>query len=272
MMQLRRRSTNALLLGLMAIAAAAVGSAEGRPGTASENPLAAQPLNLFSDTRDRPLFSPTRRPPPPPPPPVVERVAPPPPVPPPNVVLLGVVTDENGARAVVRSGSPDKIIRARLGEEIEGWQVTQIEPRRVVLSHDTRSVSFALFGRLKDTVVRNAAPAAAEVELRDLTAEPADTSGVSLLVSQSSGHFCVHDPKAILGDSGRRVHAMATAGELRPQFRLEPLQPAVHSAAPVPSGGVVRGNPPAGGAADRESPRPAGAKPLPAAANSRGNR
>ena len=151
MMQLRRRSTNALLLGLMAIAAAAAGAAEGRLGTASENPLAAQPLDLFSNTRDRPLFSPTRRPPP----------LPPPPVPPPNVVLLGVVTDVNGARAVVGSGGPDKIIRARLGEEIEGWQVTQIEPRRVVLSHDARSVTFALFSRPKDRVVRDTAPAAA---------------------------------------------------------------------------------------------------------------
>jgi general secretion pathway protein N len=167
MMQLRRRCTNAFLLGL-AIAAGTVGATESR--TASENPL-AQPLDLLSDTRDRPLFSPSRRPPPPPPPPVVERAEPPPPVPPPNVVLLGVVTDENGPRVMVRSGSPDKIIRARLGEEIDGWQVAQIESRRLVLSHDTRSVSFALFGRLKDSVVRDAAPAAAEGELRNMAQE-----------------------------------------------------------------------------------------------------
>jgi hypothetical protein len=174
MMQLQRRFTNALLLGLMAIAAAAVGAAAAELGAASDNPLAAQPLDLLSDTRDRPLFSPTRRPPPPPPPPVVERVAPPAPVPPPNVVLLGVVTDENGARAVVRSNSPDKIVRARLGELIDGWQVTQIEPRRLVLSHDARSVSFALFGRTKDSVVRDADPAAAEVELRNMAQEHFD--------------------------------------------------------------------------------------------------
>jgi hypothetical protein len=174
MMQLQRRSTNALLLGLMAIAAAAVGAAAAGLGVASDNPLAAQPLDLFSGTRDRPLFSPTRRPPPPPPPPVVERVAPPAPVPPPNVVLLGVVTDDSGARAVVRSNSPDRIVRARLGEFIDGWQVTQIELRRLVLSHDARSVSFALFGREKDGVVRDAAPADAEVELRNMAQERFD--------------------------------------------------------------------------------------------------
>jgi hypothetical protein len=165
------RCTNALLVALMAIAAGTVDAAEAEFRAASENPLAAQPLDLLSDTRDRPLFSRTRRPPPPPPPPVVEPVAPPAPVPPPNVVLLGVVTDENGARAVVRSSSPDKIVRARLGELIDGWQVTQIEPRRLVLSHDSRSVSFALFSRQKDPVPREAPPAAAEVELRNMAQE-----------------------------------------------------------------------------------------------------
>jgi hypothetical protein len=65
---------------------------------------------------------------------------------------------------VVRSGSSDKVIRARLGEEIEGWQVAQIESRRLVLSHDDRSVSFALFDRQKKPPVRDAAPVAAEVE------------------------------------------------------------------------------------------------------------
>ena len=169
-MQLRRRCTNALLLGL-AIAAGTVGATEVR--AASKNPLAAQPLDLLSDTRDRPLFSPSRRSPAPPPP-VIARAEPPPPVPRPDVVLLGVVTDENGPRVVVRSGSSDKVIRARLGEEIEGWQVAQIESRRLVLSHDARSVSFALFDRQKEGLVRDAAPVAAEVELRNIAQERFD--------------------------------------------------------------------------------------------------
>jgi hypothetical protein len=88
--------------------------------------------------------------------------------------LLGVVTDENGPRVVVRSGSSDKVIRARLGEEIEGWQVAQIESRRLVLSHDDRSVSFALFDRQKEPPVRDAAPVAAEVELRNMAQERFD--------------------------------------------------------------------------------------------------
>jgi hypothetical protein len=174
MMQLQRRCTIALLVGLLSVAADVAGAAETQPRAVSDNPLATQPLDLLLDTRDRPLFSPTRRPPPLPPAPVVERLAPPVPVPPPNVVLLGVVTDENGAWAVVRSGSPYKIVRARVGEQIDGWQVIGIEPRRLDLSHDSRSVSFALFGRTKDSVVRDADPAAAEVELRNMAQEHFD--------------------------------------------------------------------------------------------------
>jgi len=48
MMQLWRRFTNVLLLGVMAIAAATAGATAAR--AASENPLAAQPLDLLSDT------------------------------------------------------------------------------------------------------------------------------------------------------------------------------------------------------------------------------
>src|SRR5262249_38316406 len=64
--------------------------AQAQPAGAPVSPLAAQAFDRLSATRDRPLFSPTRRPPAPPP--VVE-AAPPPPPPPPNIVLLAVVMD-----------------------------------------------------------------------------------------------------------------------------------------------------------------------------------
>jgi general secretion pathway protein N len=136
----------ALLLGLlpMTTAAGAVGTTDTQP-SATDNPLAAQPLDYLSATRDRPLFLRSRRPPAPPPS-VVKRVEPPPPpIPPPSVVLLGVVADDNGAFAIVRFESGNNVIRAHVGEEIEGWNVTEIESRRLVLSRDGRSVSFALF-------------------------------------------------------------------------------------------------------------------------------
>jgi general secretion pathway protein N len=116
------------------------------------NPLAARPLDDLSATRERPLFSPTRRPPPPPP--VIVRAPDPPPPPPepPNVSLVGVVMDGEEARALVRFGSVNKVIHARIGDDIEGWKVAQIEGRKLVLSLDGRLATFTMFSgdRAKD--------------------------------------------------------------------------------------------------------------------------
>lgn len=108
------------------------------------NPLEAQSLDRLSATRERPLFSPTRRPTPPPPPPPPEAapvaVAPQPP----NVQLFGIVVDDQGARAIVRSGT-ENVDRVQIGDDIGGWKVSQIEGRRLVLSLDGRFATFTLF-------------------------------------------------------------------------------------------------------------------------------
>jgi len=106
------------------------------------SPLAAQSLDRLSATRARPLFSPTRRPPAPPPPVVV---APEPPPPPPDVALFGIVMDGDGAQAVVRAGPADKIVRVRVGDDIGGWKVAQIDGRRLILSLDDRIATFLMF-------------------------------------------------------------------------------------------------------------------------------
>jgi hypothetical protein len=127
----------------------------GTPG----NPLQAQPLAKLSATRDRPLFSPDRRPPAPPPAPVA--AAPPPPAPPPDVTLLGVVVDRERARAIVRSGSA-KIERVQIGDDIGGWKVSQIEGRRLLLALDGREAAFTLFGRASAPQPDNPAPKVAD--------------------------------------------------------------------------------------------------------------
>src|SRR5271168_5211970 len=109
------------------------------------NPVAAQSLNELSTTLDRPLFSPSRRLPKPPPPPVQAAEAPAPPPSPPNLILLGVVIDGEGARALIRTSSDRKTLRARIGDDIDGWKVSQIEGRKVVLSLEERSATFTLF-------------------------------------------------------------------------------------------------------------------------------
>jgi len=114
------------------------------PASAAVSPLAAQPFDRLSATRERPLFSPTRRPPAPPP----EIAAPPPPPPPPpTIVLLAVVMDGEEARAVVRAGPEAKIMRVGIGDDIGGWKVGQIEARQLVLSRDDRSAKFTMFSR-----------------------------------------------------------------------------------------------------------------------------
>lgn len=119
---------------------------QDQPPAAPANPVAAQALDKLSVTLERPLFSPSRRPPaPPPPPPPIAQTPPPPPPPPPNLVLFGVVMDGESARAVVRTGADRKLLRAQIGDDIDGWKVSQIEGRKVVLSLDGRFATFTLF-------------------------------------------------------------------------------------------------------------------------------
>jgi general secretion pathway protein N len=159
-----------LLLHTGALAADAGTPPETPSGVALANPLAIWTLDRLSATRERPLFAPTRRPPPPPPPaPVVQQVEAPP-VPPPSLVLLGIVTEVDGARAMVRTQGSNKVVRARLGDEIGGWKVTQIEARRLVLSHDDRSFGYTLFER-KGAKTATSPPTEPEPVVQNLLAQ-----------------------------------------------------------------------------------------------------
>jgi len=71
----------------------------GEPAPTSANPLWAIPLSTLTATRDRPLFSASRRPPPPAVVPVAVAPPPPPPPPPtepekPNLILVGTVVGD----------------------------------------------------------------------------------------------------------------------------------------------------------------------------------
>jgi general secretion pathway protein M len=136
--------------------------AAAEPGSELSNPLAAQPLEGLSATRDQPLFVPTRRPPAPPPPPpaVAERpIQPDAPPEPPALTLFGIVMEAEGARAVVR-GPGNESLRLRVGDRVGDWAVTEVERRRLVLSLGDRSETFSLFGKNPGKQPRIAAPAA----------------------------------------------------------------------------------------------------------------
>jgi hypothetical protein len=58
---------------------------------------------------------------------------------------MGVVTDWSGARALVKTGPPIRMRSLRRDDEIEGWRVVDIAPRRVVFGRDARRHVVALF-------------------------------------------------------------------------------------------------------------------------------
>jgi hypothetical protein len=141
-------SAAVLVLGFGPVFVAAA-NAQSPPTSETANASQTQALENLSATRDRPLFSPSRRPPAPPPPPVEMVYEPPPPPPPPpapDVTLFGVVVDGDGARAIIRAGTAE-MQRVQIGDEIGGWTVSQIEGRQLVLSLDGRLATFTLFNR-----------------------------------------------------------------------------------------------------------------------------
>jgi hypothetical protein len=107
------------------------------------NPLQAQPLETLSATRERPLFSPTRRSTPPAQ--VVDQApANNEPVAVPSLKLFGIVRDGDGPRALVARSSKT-LERLRIGDEIDGWSVTEINRLNLVLSRGDRSENVVLF-------------------------------------------------------------------------------------------------------------------------------
>jgi hypothetical protein len=140
----------------------ATGQATVDPFAVLSNPILSQSIDSLSATRERPLFSPTRRPPAPPAAaalvPIVRRADPAPPPSPPGVVLLGVVIGADMARAFVRSEPPDKPLRVGIGDDIGGWKVSRIERHELVLSLGDRSATFTIFNSEKTTEPPSVAP------------------------------------------------------------------------------------------------------------------
>jgi hypothetical protein len=127
----------------------AVDAPEASPPTVSANPLWAVPLSALAATRNRPLFTPSRRPPapvianaPPPPPP---RVAPPPPPPEhPNLTLVGTVAGDNEGVAVFIDQGTRDTVRLRTGEGHLGWILQSVGSRAATLQKGDQSETLEL--------------------------------------------------------------------------------------------------------------------------------
>lgn len=115
--------------------------------TSVGNPVLAIPLSKLSMTRDRPIFSPSRRPPTIAAPPVMARpVEPAKPAAPENppLVLVGTVAGEDSGIAVFVEQASENTVRLRINESHQGWTLSSILGREVTLLKGRKSSVLAL--------------------------------------------------------------------------------------------------------------------------------
>jgi general secretion pathway protein N len=104
----------------------------------SGNPLWSVPLSALTATRERPIFSASRRPAQravagPPIEPVAVPLAKPPEPERPALALIGAVVGDSDAIAVFLDRTNQKIVRLRAGEAHTGWVLSSVLPREATL-------------------------------------------------------------------------------------------------------------------------------------------
>ena len=115
----------------------------------SANPLWAIPLATLTITRDRPIFSPSRRPPPPAVVPAPVAVAPPPrpkvvKVERPQLALVGTVAGAEQSFGIFVDQTTKAALRLKIGEEYQGWRLRDVASREVTLVHDEETAVLTL--------------------------------------------------------------------------------------------------------------------------------
>jgi general secretion pathway protein N len=123
--------------------------AAGKDSPTSANPLWAIPLGSLTATRDRPVFSPSRRVPAPavaaaPVEPAKPVYVPPPEPEKPQLSLVGVVTGISGGFAVFLNTATHDILRLKLGEGNEGWVLRSVKGREAVLEKNHQTAVIGL--------------------------------------------------------------------------------------------------------------------------------
>lgn len=116
--------------------------------TPSANPLWALPLSALSATRDRPMFSPERRPPTAAvaPTPIAEPAAVSKPRDPerPQLSLIGTVVSNDERFGLFLDQMTQASLRLRMGESYRGWNLRLIQGREATLEKDQEAVTLAL--------------------------------------------------------------------------------------------------------------------------------
>ena len=136
----------------------------------SGNPLWAIPLRLLTATRERPLFSPSRRPPAPPvvaAPQLPPRPAPTKPPEPdhPLLTIVGTVVGGSDAIGVFIDQATNNVIRLHTGQGFAGWVLRSVQGRETMFEKDSLKATLAmpLPGAVPGPGAPSAAPAQAAV-------------------------------------------------------------------------------------------------------------
>lgn len=128
--------------------AAATVAPSSEPAATSANPLWAIPLSALTATRDRPVFSASRRPPTPAVVPVgIERPAPPPPPTEPekpNLVLVGTIVGDADSFGIFIDQTSRTALRLKLGEQHDGWTLRSVQKREAMLVKDQQIAVVAM--------------------------------------------------------------------------------------------------------------------------------
>jgi general secretion pathway protein N len=144
-----------LLRALAAVAALANGFAiapalpENLPPSGPANPLWSVPLASLTVARERPIFSPSRRPAPVP---VAAAPAPvraePAPVAKerPRLALLGAIVGEPDGEAIFIDETTKAIVRLRTGEGHSGWILRSVKGREATLEKNRETAVVAIAG------------------------------------------------------------------------------------------------------------------------------
>jgi len=131
----------------LVVAPAPAAPVASEPAPRSANPLWGIPLKSLTATRDRPIFSASRRPPPPvvvaapvvsaapPRPKEVER---------PQLSLVGTVIGESESFGLFIDQANKVSLRLRVGEQHDGWVLRAVRGREVTLERDLQAATLLM--------------------------------------------------------------------------------------------------------------------------------
>jgi hypothetical protein len=114
----------------------------------SDNPLWGIPLTQLPVTRDRPIFSSSRRPPPPAVAPAdvskVVAVAKPSEPERPQLSLVGTIVSDDEGFGIFLDQSTNAVLRLKVDEDYQGWKLRSVQSREATFERDQEVVTLPL--------------------------------------------------------------------------------------------------------------------------------